>query len=159
MRYWFKIVELHLFASWFFLTPTTCFFTDHLFLSPQMWRPSFSKFAIRASALGFLNRSFSREAGKRFAALWGNGDYGRLGLGNLDSQWKPVVCPAFRNQTLKAIACGGAHTLFLTGSLFFLFFKLGILPFSFIYLFVQLNRDLLIKTEYWIVFFLIVIVI
>ncbi|XP_068482265.1 ultraviolet-B receptor UVR8 isoform X2 [Phaseolus vulgaris] len=82
-----------------------------------MWRGSFSKFAIRPSALGFLTRSFSREAeGKRFAALWGNGDYGRLGLGNLDSQWKPVVCSAFRNQTLKAISCGGAHTLFLTGA-------------------------------------------
>ncbi|KAG5031811.1 hypothetical protein JHK85_015793 [Glycine max] len=39
---------------------------------------------------------------------------GELGLGNLDSQWKPVVCPAFRDRTLKAIACGGAHTLFLT---------------------------------------------
>ncbi|CAJ1974860.1 unnamed protein product [Sphenostylis stenocarpa] len=79
-----------------------------------MWRRSFSKLPLRASVLGFLTRSFSREAGKRFAALWGNGDYGRLGLGNLDSQWKPVVCPAFRNQTLNAIACGGAHTLFLT---------------------------------------------
>ncbi|XP_017422589.1 ultraviolet-B receptor UVR8 isoform X2 [Vigna angularis] len=79
-----------------------------------MWRRSFSKFAIRASGLGFLTRSFSRVAGKRFAALWGNGDYGRLGLGNLDSQWKPVVSTAFRNQNLKAIACGGAHTLFLT---------------------------------------------
>ncbi|XP_014524438.1 ultraviolet-B receptor UVR8 isoform X2 [Vigna radiata var. radiata] len=79
-----------------------------------MWRRSFSKFAIRASGLGFLTRSFSRVAGKRFAALWGNGDYGRLGLGNLNSQWKPVVCTALRNENLKAIACGGAHTLFLT---------------------------------------------
>ncbi|KHN09658.1 Putative E3 ubiquitin-protein ligase HERC4 [Glycine soja] len=40
--------------------------------------------------------------------------YSMSGLGNLDSQWKPVVCPAFRDRTLKAIACGGAHTLFLT---------------------------------------------
>ncbi|KAK1587622.1 hypothetical protein Q3G72_014941 [Acer saccharum] len=51
---------------------------------------------------------------KRFAALWGNGDYGRLGLSSLESQWSPVVCSAFENQSLKAIACGGAHTLFLT---------------------------------------------
>ncbi|RDX76602.1 Ultraviolet-B receptor UVR8, partial [Mucuna pruriens] len=79
-----------------------------------MWRRSFSKLHRRASGLGFLTRSFSREPGKRFAALWGNGDYGRLGLGDLDSQWKPVVCPALRTQTLKAVACGGAHTLFLT---------------------------------------------
>ncbi|WVZ19806.1 hypothetical protein V8G54_007128 [Vigna mungo] len=80
-----------------------------------MWRRSFSRFAIRASGLGFLTRSFSRVEGKRFAALWGNGDYGRLGLGNLNSQWKPVVCTALGNENLKAIACGGAHTLFLTG--------------------------------------------
>ncbi|KAG5035851.1 hypothetical protein JHK87_010761 [Glycine soja] len=81
-----------------------------------MLRRSFSKLhlSLRAPGLGFPTRSFSRDAGKRFAALWGNGDYGRLGLGNLDSQWKPVVCPAFRNKTLNAIACGGAHTLFLT---------------------------------------------
>ncbi|XP_061354679.1 ultraviolet-B receptor UVR8 isoform X1 [Gastrolobium bilobum] len=85
-----------------------------------MWRRScclllhLSKLKLGISRLGFSRRSFSSEPGKRFAALWGNGDYGRLGLGNLDSQWEPAVCPAFHNQTLKAIACGGAHTLFLT---------------------------------------------
>lgn len=129
------IVELYLIALWFFLNSTT-FFTDHRFLSPEMWRRSFSKFAIRASGLGFLTRSFSRVAGKRFAALWGNGDYGRLGLGNLNSQWKPVVCTALRNENLKAIACGGAHTLFLTGSLFIPLYQIGfssIFPFFFVY--------------------------
>ncbi|KAL2347162.1 hypothetical protein Fmac_001162 [Flemingia macrophylla] len=79
-----------------------------------MWRRSFSKLPLRASALGFRPRSHSSSPGQRFAALWGNGDFGRLGLGSLDSQWKPVLCPAFPNQSLKAIACGGAHTLFLT---------------------------------------------
>ncbi|CAA2990925.1 Hypothetical predicted protein [Olea europaea subsp. europaea] len=54
--------------------------------------------------------------GKKFVALWGNGDYGRLGLGNLQSQWrpKPLFSSAFDNQSVKEIACGGAHTLFLT---------------------------------------------
>ncbi|KAL2532810.1 Regulator of chromosome condensation (RCC1) family protein [Abeliophyllum distichum] len=54
--------------------------------------------------------------GKNFVALWGNGDYGRLGLGNLQSQWKPkpLFSSAFDNQSVKEIACGGAHTLFLT---------------------------------------------
>ncbi|KAL3640480.1 hypothetical protein CASFOL_015448 [Castilleja foliolosa] len=53
---------------------------------------------------------------KRFAAVWGNGDFGRLGLGNLESKWRPspILPAAFGDQGLKEIACGGAHTLFLT---------------------------------------------
>ncbi|XP_054805466.1 ultraviolet-B receptor UVR8 isoform X9 [Prosopis cineraria] len=77
----------------------------------------FAKFKLRTGlelGLGLLRKSFASEPGKRFAVLWGNGDYGRLGLGSLDSQWRPAICSAFHNQSLKAIACGGAHTLFLT---------------------------------------------
>ncbi|XP_059431589.1 ultraviolet-B receptor UVR8-like [Corylus avellana] len=68
-----------------------------------------------------FGRWMSNEAsGKRFAAVWGNGDYGRLGLGGLDSQWRPAICSSFRDQSLRAISCGGAHTLFLAepGSVF-----------------------------------------
>nr|XP_027190586.1 ultraviolet-B receptor UVR8 isoform X2 [Cicer arietinum] len=84
-----------------------------------MWhRLSSSKLDLRnfGSGLGLrlLRRSFSSEPVKRFAALWGNGDFGRLGLGKLDSQWTSAICTSFHNQNLKAIACGGAHTLFLT---------------------------------------------
>ncbi|WJX40937.1 HECT-type E3 ubiquitin transferase [Trifolium repens] len=82
-----------------------------------MWhRLSSSKLRTRGLGLGlgFLSRSFSSEPGKRFAALWGNGDYGRLGLGDLNSQWKPSICTSFHNQNVNSIACGGAHTLFLT---------------------------------------------
>lgn len=64
------------------------------------------------------------------AAMWGNGDFGRLGLGaSVDSsdggdgsrdsvvasRWRPTICSAFR-ENLRSIACGGAHTLFLTES-------------------------------------------
>lgn len=79
-----------------------------------------------SSGLGFLGsskRSISSgeedrspsEGKKRFAAVWGNGDYGRLGLGSLESQWRPAFCSSFGSQNLQSIACGGAHTLFLTG--------------------------------------------
>lgn len=87
----------------------------------KMWSGRFSKISkyniIKSKLLGG-KRWTSSEASKRVAALWGNGDYGRLGLGSLESQWRPVVCSGFHNQSLKAIACGGAHTLFLTGSTF-----------------------------------------
>ncbi|XP_058089617.1 ultraviolet-B receptor UVR8 isoform X4 [Magnolia sinica] len=85
-----------------------------------MWRSRACLEASRSappltSCLGFFRRWIS--SGSRVAALWGNGDYGRLGLGNLNSQWKPSICPAFNGNGdggLRAIACGGAHTLFLT---------------------------------------------
>ena len=54
---------------------------------------------------------------QRVAALWGNGDYGRLGLGVLESRWSPTVCPFFLARAADppaSLACGGAHTLFLT---------------------------------------------
>ncbi|XP_050382759.1 ultraviolet-B receptor UVR8 [Argentina anserina] len=82
-----------------------------------MWRTRMKTMAILNSNLGILRRlSSGGGAGKRVAALWGNGDYGRLGLGSLDSQWTPtlLLCSAFRDQSLEAISCGGAHTLFLT---------------------------------------------
>lgn len=59
-------------------------------------------------------RRLSSESGKRFAAMWGSGDYGRLGLGSLESRWRPAVCSALSDHSIRALACGGAHTLFLT---------------------------------------------
>ena len=65
-------------------------------------------------------RWLSSESGKRFAAMWGSGDYGRLGLGSLESRWRPAVCSALSDHhSIRALACGGAHTLFLTGDLSF----------------------------------------
>uniref|UniRef100_A0A0E0R9J0 RCC1-like domain-containing protein n=1 Tax=Oryza rufipogon TaxID=4529 RepID=A0A0E0R9J0_ORYRU len=61
---------------------------------------------------------------RRVAALWGNGDYGRLGMGALESRWSPTACPFFLtgrpgdddDDPPASLACGGAHTLFLTES-------------------------------------------
>ncbi|KAJ0233881.1 Regulator of chromosome condensation [Hirschfeldia incana] len=67
------------------------------------------------SKLGVSRRRWlSSESGKRFAAMWGSGDYGRLGLGSLESQWTPSVCSALTDHSITALSCGGAHTLFLT---------------------------------------------
>ncbi|XP_069154753.1 ultraviolet-B receptor UVR8 isoform X4 [Solanum lycopersicum] len=64
----------------------------------------------------FSVSSVEFNGNRRLAALWGNGDHGRLGHGSLESQWRPNVLPssAFHNQNLRQIACGGAHSLFLT---------------------------------------------
>lgn len=89
-----------------------------------MWTRVYSQFSkssiLNAKlGLGFCSRWYSTaERGKRVAALWGNGDYGRLGLGSVDSQWKPAICSGFNGDNLRSIACGGAHTLFLTGFYF-----------------------------------------
>ncbi|XP_039823768.1 ultraviolet-B receptor UVR8-like isoform X2 [Panicum virgatum] len=61
----------------------------------------------------------SKAPRQRVAALWGNGDYGRLGMGALESRWSPTACPFFLARAADppaSLACGGAHTLFLTES-------------------------------------------
>ncbi|GMN62718.1 hypothetical protein TIFTF001_031789 [Ficus carica] len=85
-----------------------------------MWSSRIGSTRSTSLKLGFgLARRWlwsSSETGQRFAAVWGNGDYGRLGLRSLDSHWRPapLLSSTFRDQGLRAIACGGAHTLFLT---------------------------------------------
>lgn len=90
-----------------------------------MWRRGCGEVSGAAVALRarfgiskrWLSNGSKGGSNRRFAALWGNGDYGRLGLGNLNSQWKPAICPVFDGVNYDSpisIACGGAHTLFLT---------------------------------------------
>ncbi|XP_031491759.1 ultraviolet-B receptor UVR8 isoform X2 [Nymphaea colorata] len=68
---------------------------------------------VRGSAATGRRRWVSTES-KKYVAMWGNGDFGRLGLGDFSSQWKPTVCERLKGENLSAVSCGGAHTLFLT---------------------------------------------
>ncbi|XP_039114294.1 ultraviolet-B receptor UVR8 isoform X3 [Dioscorea cayenensis subsp. rotundata] len=78
-----------------------------------MWRRA----SIQTLRAGARWLSTSSVPSRRFAAVWGNGDYGRLGLGGLESRWRPTVCAFFQDDDPPvSIACGGAHTLFLTES-------------------------------------------
>ncbi|DBA01283.1 TPA: hypothetical protein N0F65_001788 [Lagenidium giganteum] len=45
---------------------------------------------------------------------FGRGEYGRLGLGDTRSRYKPALVEALKNKVIVQAACGGSHTLFLT---------------------------------------------
>ncbi|GJW16609.1 reverse transcriptase domain-containing protein [Tanacetum coccineum] len=51
---------------------------------------------------------------RKIVALWGNCDYGTLGLGSLESKWRPAYVSGLWDGCLKDVACGGSHTFFLT---------------------------------------------
>lgn len=50
---------------------------------------------------------------QRLAACWGNGQFGRLGLGSQDSELFPRVIPQLLG--VMSVAAGGAHTAVVTG--------------------------------------------
>ncbi|GJN04672.1 hypothetical protein PR202_ga22237 [Eleusine coracana subsp. coracana] len=86
-----------------------------------MWRATARRWPwpLRSARIRWLSSDSEPEPPRRVAALWGNGDYGRLGLGALESQWSPTACPFFLDRAGDppvSLACGGAHTLFLTQS-------------------------------------------
>lgn len=45
---------------------------------------------------------------------FGRGEYGRLGLGDTRSRYKPQQVEALKGEVVVQAACGGSHTLFLT---------------------------------------------
>uniref|UniRef100_K3W6X4 RCC1-like domain-containing protein n=1 Tax=Globisporangium ultimum (strain ATCC 200006 / CBS 805.95 / DAOM BR144) TaxID=431595 RepID=K3W6X4_GLOUD len=45
---------------------------------------------------------------------FGRGEYGRLGLGDTRSRYKPQKVEALKDKVVVQAACGGSHTLFLT---------------------------------------------
>ena len=57
-----------------------------------------------------------RPALQRFAACWGNGDFGRLGHGpKCIPEWVPRVVAALADMNVSAVEAGGAHTAVLAG--------------------------------------------
>lgn len=55
---------------------------------------------------------------RRLLYSWGNGDFGRLGLGpNFSNQTLPTLCETLLGSTVTNVECGGAHTVALTGML------------------------------------------
>jgi hypothetical protein len=86
--------------------------------SSAMWRVTTRRWPrpLRSAWSRWLSSDAAPETPRLVAALWGNGDYGRLGLGALESQWSPTACPFFlarAGDPPVSLACGGAHTLFL----------------------------------------------
>jgi alpha-tubulin suppressor-like RCC1 family protein len=45
---------------------------------------------------------------------FGRGEYGRLGLGDTRSRYRPHLVEALKDKRVVQAACGGSHTLFLT---------------------------------------------
>ncbi|KAK8962720.1 hypothetical protein KSP40_PGU004863 [Platanthera guangdongensis] len=85
-----------------------------------MWRRRIARgifiagVASLISPSGISRRCFSSST-RIFTPVCGNKDYSRLGLGSLESKWKPTACHFFdMDDSRIAISCGGAHTLFLT---------------------------------------------
>lgn len=93
-----------------------------LWRSWAMWRHAVRplRSGLNAAARqpwGSQERVISGTGGRRqrWVALWGNGDYGRLGQASGESVWVPKPCVRMQHLQPVAVACGGAHTLVLTG--------------------------------------------
>ena len=61
-------------------------------------------------------RSGSAPVLQRFAACWGNGDFGRLGHGvDCLPEQVPRLVAALADLQISQVAAGGAHTAVLAG--------------------------------------------
>jgi hypothetical protein len=63
-----------------------------------------------------VNAAHEANKVKRSVALWGNADFGRLGHGNYRATEEPVICEALEEHSIKQVACGGAHSVVVTGN-------------------------------------------
>ncbi|TMW60576.1 hypothetical protein Poli38472_000618 [Pythium oligandrum] len=79
--------------------------------TPQRLEFFDSKPALRVSCGGW-HTVVVTKAGECYS--FGRGEYGRLGLGNTRSKYRPHLVEALKGQHVVQAACGGSHTLFLT---------------------------------------------
>ena len=66
-------------------------------------------------SIGELHSAAIADAG-RDVYMWGQGDKGQLGRGDLESQSIPRLVIAFRDKRVQKLSCGQEHTLALTAT-------------------------------------------
>jgi hypothetical protein len=66
-------------------------------------------------AVGELHSAAIADAG-RDVYMWGQGDKGQLGRGDLESQSIPRLVIALRDKRVQKLSCGQEHTLALTAT-------------------------------------------
>jgi alpha-tubulin suppressor-like RCC1 family protein len=49
--------------------------------------------------------------------VWGKNDAGQLGLGDVKDRQLPIYMDKFRKQNITIVACGGEHSVAVTGNL------------------------------------------
>lgn len=106
-------------------------FTNAFSLSPlaarslQNLTPAFETNFSSQGSLGSPRRHYSVQAetssrkenkrkGKTLVALWGSGEFGRLGHGDHRTIAEPTICEALGEHSIRQVACGGAHSVVLT---------------------------------------------
>ena len=61
-----------------------------------------------------MNTSILLENGEIYS--WGDGKYGKLGLGSVESKWEPTLVPYNEERSKKIfLSCGSNHTIVLKG--------------------------------------------
>jgi alpha-tubulin suppressor-like RCC1 family protein len=80
--------------------------------TPQLISTNIGTLTISAIVCGYAHTVFLTNDGKVYSC--GYNGQGRLGLGDTSDRSVPTLITALNSLTISAIACGSAHTVFLT---------------------------------------------